>query len=324
MHYQSLYELIADSELQPWLELMPQQVAAGLDENRYGDLPRWRRALSALPEVEPGQCDFNAPAITTGMDRRLAEAGRMRATDALRGLMPWRKGPYRLHGVDIDTEWRSDWKWQRLAGHIESLSGRRVLDVGCGNGYHGWRMLGAGAELVIGIDPSPLFIMQYSAVKHFAGDHPLYVLPMGIDDVPARLQAFDSVFSMGVLYHRRSPVDHLLQLKDCLRPGGELVLETLVIDGDENQVLLPHGRYAKMRNVWFIPSHRAILLWLQRCGFVNLKLVDVCRTSIEEQRRSEWMQFESLADFLDPSDHSKTIEGYPAPTRAVFTAQAPL
>ncbi|PMC22346.1 tRNA 5-methoxyuridine(34)/uridine 5-oxyacetic acid(34) synthase CmoB, partial [Klebsiella aerogenes] len=44
---------------------------------------------------------------------------------------------------------------------------------------------------------------------------------------------------MGVLYHRRSPLDHLWQLKDQLAPGGELVLETLVIEGDENTVLVP-------------------------------------------------------------------------------------
>jgi len=323
MHYQKLFEAIANTELQPWLDLMPEQIAAGLDENRYGDLPRWRQAIIALPRVPQGQWDFNAAAVTTGIDQVIDASQREQIVTALRQLMPWRKGPYRLHGIDIDTEWRSDWKWQRLAGHIQPLTGRRVLDVGCGNGYHGWRMLGAGAELVIGIDPSPLFIMQFTAVKHFAGDHPLYVLPLGIDDVPAKLQAFDSVFSMGVLYHRRSPIDHLLQLKDCLRPGGELVLETLVIEGDENQVLLPPGRYGKMRNVWFIPSARAVALWLARCGFVDIQVVDVTRTSVEEQRSTEWMAFESLADFLQPDDHGKTVEGYPAPTRAVFTAQTP-
>ena len=56
---------------------------------------------------------------------------------------------------------------------------------------------------------------------------------------------------MGVLYHRRSPIDHLLELKGCLQTGGELVLETLVIDGGLGEVLVPENRYAKMRNVWF-------------------------------------------------------------------------
>jgi tRNA (mo5U34)-methyltransferase len=52
-------------------------------------------------------------------------------------------------------------------------------------------------------------------------------------------------------------------------------------------------------------------------------MVDISTTSIEEQRSTDWMTFESLEDFLDPNDHSKTIEGHPAPTRAVFLAEAP-
>ncbi|MEW8068099.1 MAG: DUF1698 domain-containing protein, partial [Candidatus Thiodiazotropha endolucinida] len=44
-------------------------------------------------------------------------------------------------------------------------------------------------------------------------------------------------------------------------------------------------------------------------------------TTIEEQRATEWMRFESLADYLDPADRSLTIEGYPAPRRAVFVAR---
>ena len=143
-----------------------------------------------------------------------------------------------MFGASIDTEWRSDWKWDRLKNHIEPLSGRKVLDIGCGSGYHCWRMRGAGAELVIGIDPTPLFIVQFFALQKYIQDHHVTVLPMGIEHLPEKLRFFDTVFSMGVLYHRRSPFDHLIELRDCLVSGGELILETLVIDGDEGQVLV--------------------------------------------------------------------------------------
>ena len=129
-----------------------------------------------------------------------------------------------------------------------------MLDVGCGNGYHCWRMLGAGARAVIGIDPTLLSVMQFQAIQRLTGNANIFVLPLGIEDMPYGLKAFDTVFSMGVLYHRRSPIDHLLELRDSLRPGGELVLETLVIDGKLGDTLVPQQRYAKMRNVWFIPS----------------------------------------------------------------------
>ena len=167
-------------------------------------------------------------------------------------------------------------------------------------------------------------VFQFYAIKHFAGDqHPVDVLPLGIEQMPNKLKAFDTVFSMGVLYHRRSPMDHLLELKELLRNGGQLVLETLIIEGDEGQVLVPDGRYGKMPNVWFLPSADTLIKWMEKMGFENPRLVDQTKTSIEEQRSTDWMTFESLKDFLDPEDKDKTIEGHPAPIRAVFVAQAP-
>ena len=236
------------------------------------------------------------------------------------GLSPWRKGPFDLFGVHVDTEWRSDWKWSRVAPHLD-LRGKRVLDVGCGNGYYQWRMLGAGADSVIGIDPNWLFFCQFQAVQRYLPDLPAWHLPFALEDLPAALEGFDTVFSMGVFYHRRSPIEHLLALKDCLLKGGELVLETLVIEGDENQVLVPEDRYAQMRNVWFLPSVPALERWLRRAGFRDVRCVDVSTTSVEEQRSTEWMRYQSLSDFLDPADHSRTIEGLPAPRRAVLVAR---
>ena len=221
----------------------------------------------------------------------------------------------------IDTEWRSDWKWQRVAPHLSDLRGRRVLDVGCGSGYHGWRMAGAGAAQVLGIDPTVLFLMQYLAVKRFTPETPFWFAPLRMEELPAGLAAFDTVFSMGVLYHRRSPLDHLLELRDALRPGGELVLETLVVEGDERAVLMPEGRYAAMRNVFFLPSTEHLAVWLRRCGFDRVRCVDECVTTVDEQRATDWMRFQSLPDFLDPDDPTRSREGYPAPRRAVMIAR---
>jgi tRNA (mo5U34)-methyltransferase len=236
-------------------------------------------------------------------------------------LSPWRKGPYHLHGVQIDTEWRSDWKWERILPHIRPLGDRCVLDIGCGNGYHVWRMAGEGARLVLGIDPNWLFMHQFAAVRHFVGDKwPAWLLPLGVDQLPSDQLAFDTVFSMGVFYHRRSPIDHLLQLRSFLKPGGELVLETLVIEGKEGEVLLPAERYAQMRNVWFLPSPPTLVRWMERAGFRDVHVADLNRTGVDEQHSTEWMQFDSLPDFLDPSDPSRTVEGYPSPLRAVLIA----
>ena len=320
---QTLLERWREGPLAAWAEKLPAQVERGLAAERYGDLPRWQAVLEALPELPVSQRYLDRARVGADCDPPLSEDARDSLADRLQLLHPWRKGPFELFGVHIDTEWRSDWKWERIAPHLDDLRGRRVLDVGCGSGYHCWRMAGAGASEVIGIDPTPLFVLQFLALQKYLQQPGVWVLPLGIQHVPPKLQAFDTVFSMGVLYHRRSPLDHLLELRDCLRPGGQLVLETLVIEGGPGATLVPEGRYARMGNVWFLPSCDSLLGWLRKLKFREAEVVDVSVTSTEEQRSTEWMRFQSLADFLDPDDPARTLEGYPAPRRAVVTARAP-
>ncbi|WP_432414014.1 tRNA 5-methoxyuridine(34)/uridine 5-oxyacetic acid(34) synthase CmoB [Pantoea allii] len=315
------YQQIAVGPLAKWLEVLPAQISDWQRENLHGHFRNWYKSLEYLPLLEPQRLDL-LNSVSADRDD-ISDRHRQGIEKLLRNLMPWRKGPYSLYGTEINTEWRSDWKWERVLPHISSLAGRTVLDVGCGSGYHMWRMIGAGAHLVVGIDPMQLFLCQFEAVRKLLNDdRRAHLLPLGIEQLPV-LQAFDTVFSMGVLYHRRSPLDHLLQLKNQLVNGGELVLETLVIEGDVNQVLVPGERYAQMRNVYFIPSAEALKSWLEKCGFVDVRIVDFALTSTEEQRRTDWMTSESLAEFLAPDDSSKTVEGYPAPLRAVLVATKP-
>lgn len=318
----NFYQLIAKNHLSHWLETLPGQIAAWQRESLHGQFKQWSNAVEFLPEMTPYKLDL-LHSVTAESETPLSEGQMLRLDKLMRNLMPWRKGPFSLYGMHIDTEWHSDWKWDRVLPHLSDLTGRTILDVGCGSGYHLWRMIGAGAHLAVGIDPMQLFLCQFEAVRKLLGnDQRAYLLPLGIEQLPA-LAAFDTVFSMGVLYHRRSPLEHLWQLKDQLVSGGELVLETLVIEGDENAVLVPGDRYAQMRNVYFIPSALALKNWLAKCGFVDIRIADVCVTTTEEQRRTEWMTTESLAEFLDPDDRTKTIEGYPAPIRAVLIATKP-
>jgi len=310
------------TELARWAEALPAQIAAGLSPQRWGDLDTWQQVLRQLPAITPSSADFSSVV-------RIGEAGdcsddlrdQLRAT--LMDLHPWRKGPFELFGLAIDTEWRSDWKWDRLAPHLPDLSGQHILDVGCGNGYHCLRLHGAGARRVIGIDPSPRFVHQFYALKHYCPGLPVDVLPLGIEHVPSALHSFDTVLSMGVIYHRRDPEAHIRELMDCLKPGGLLVLETLIVDDALAPALIPDGRYAKMRNVWCVPAPATVLSWLEACGLDAPRLVDDSITTLEEQRRTDWMHFESLADFLDPRDQTLTVEGHPAPRRGIFLARKP-
>ena len=323
INYHPFFDWLQNSDLESWHETLPIVIEERLNGRRWGDMPGWLAALESLPDISVHHSDFNA-GVTIGDTADITSNELDQLQQSLMGLHPWRKGPFELFGMAIDTEWRSDWKWERVLPHLQSLQNRLILDVGCGNGYHCWRMLGAGASRVIGIDPSAKFIFQFNAIKKYAGaELPIDVLPLGIEHMPTKMAAFDTVFSMGILYHRRSPMDHLRELRELLRPGGQLVLETLVIDGPEGQVLVPEGRYGKMPNVWFLPSPDTLVSWLRKQGFVNPRVVDISPTSIEEQRSTDWMTYDSLADFLDPTDMTKTAEGHPAPIRAVVIAEVP-
>jgi tRNA (mo5U34)-methyltransferase len=310
------------------LVAMPQWRAARpqLERNfgAHGDAATWLAALAGLPAVAPTDVVIG-PTIRIGRAGDCNDATRAVLQRELLTLQPWRKGPFALFGIDVDTEWRSDWKWARVERHVAPLEGRRVLDVGCGNGYYGWRMCAAGARSVIGVDPTIVYAMQYAAIAtYLASARPDFdhaVLPIKLEELPDGDAAFDSVFSMGVLYHRRDPLEHLGRLRAHLRDGGEVVVETLVIGDGSTEVLEPGGRYARMRNVWCIPSPARLLRWLNDAGFADARLADVTATTVAEQRATAWMRGESLAHALDARDPTRTVEGYPAPVRAVVVAR---
>ena len=317
-NFSKFYQQIATNRLSHWLNTLPAQLDYWQKNNLHGEYKHWQKTLDALPKAQNTPVELTR-SVTVGNKGDFNDGENKRLENLMKKFKPWRKGPYHIHGLHIDTEWRSDFKWDRLVEHIGDLSNKYVLDIGCGSGYHLWRMRGAGAKFVVGIDPTQLFLMQFNAVQHFIQDEKVNLLPLGVEQLP-ELKAFDTVFAMGVLYHRRSPIDFLYQLKSQLAQGGELVLETLIVDGDENTVLVPGERYAKMRNVWFLPSAKAMCAWLERCGFKNIRVVNTDITALDEQRKTDWIDTESLSDFLDPNDNSKTIEGYPAPQRAIFIA----
>lgn len=288
-----------------------QLIADRFSADHHGDFTRWQAAIDTLPNIETVEL---AAGDTVHID--FSTDPDLELVDALRELRPWRKGPFKFGPVTIDTEWRSDWKWQRLAPHLE-MPQHRVLDIGCGNGYFGWRMLDAGAHEVVGIDPTLLFCMQHRAAQHFLKHPHHWVLPLKIEEIP-RQPLFDTVLSMGVIYHRRDPADHVRHLSTLLKDRGQVILESIV--SDESCGFKPTDRYARMRNVWWIPTVGELSRWLTDAGFIDIQCVDLSTTTLEEQRSTAWMPFESLGECLDPSNPQNTIEGYPRPKRAVMLA----
>ena len=301
-----------------WCDEVCSSIRETLHPTKNGHMPKWLETIDNLPPLNVTSTAFDCDAVT--VSGPCSASQRETLTEQLRAFHPWRKGPFSLFEIPLDAEWRSDAKWRRVAPHLD-LQGKYILDVGCGNGYYGWRMLGDGAACVVGIEPYPLYNMQYHLLKHFIPDTRNYVIGAKDNVLRSGQPMFDVTFSMGVFYHCKHPVGHLESLRHTLKPGGQLVLETLVIDGDADRALIPSDRYAKMRNVWLIPSVLMLERLLKRCQFREIEVVDVSPTTTDEQRSTDWMTFESLADFLNPDDPTQTIEGYPGPQRAVILAR---
>jgi len=284
-----------------------------------GNIPKWSQAIDAIDALPKGKVALKQPYISINQDRIDSKS----LIETLQKLIPWRKGPFMINDLVLESEWDGDMKWQRIKKHIKPLKNKRVLDVGAGNGYFTLRMAMEGAKRALGIDPFLLFNYQFRAIKSMI-ESPLnaLLLPMKLEEIPKK-PIFDTVFSMGVLYHQRDHMAHLSQLQEMMASNAELVLETLVVEGPEDYVLVPKGRYAQMRNVYSIPSIKTLKSWLNDANFNNVRVVDVNKTTTEEQRKTAWIgeNGASLEDFLNPLDDSLTIEGYPAPTRAIVICE---
>jgi tRNA (mo5U34)-methyltransferase len=322
LDYARVFADLENIDLADWEQSLMPLLQERFADSAHGRLREWRKVLQDLPCIEDPVIELDDDKVTAKA-AALSTQARNRLQDLLLQLKPWRKGPFDLYGVNIDAEWRSDLKWRRLKNEIVPLRNRAVLDVGCGNGYYALRMLGAGASLVIGIEPMLLYVCQFLAIQHLLNIESVHVLPLRMQELPADSRAFDTTFSMGVLYHQRDPLEHMQQLLSSLRPGGELVMETLILPGSESVVRVPEGRYARMRNIWHLPTVAALEDWLRQAGFCNIRTVDVSSTTIAEQRSTDWMTFESLPEALDANDHTRTIEGWPSPSRAVVICDTP-
>ncbi len=277
--------------------------------------------VSSLSHLRSAENHLDGDTAAMGDPAEIDEAERERLRESLMSLWPWRKGPFSIFGIFIDCEWKSYMKWNRLKDEISPLKDRHVLDIGSSNGYYMFRMASGNPSFVLGIEPYTNFYYQFRLLNSIAGLPNLSTLPLRLEELPPFKKKFNTVFCMGILYHRKSPLEFLIHIRSMLAGDGELVLETLIIRGEEHICLYPEKRYAKMLNVYFIPTVPVLTAWLKKAGFREILFSDISDTTEEEQRTTEWVKTESLKDFLNPEDSSLTVEGYPAPVRAVVIAR---
>ena len=240
-------------------------------------------------------------------------------TSVAKALMPWRKGPFKIDELFIDSEWRSYLKYNLLKPFFD-LKDKSVADIGCNNGYYMFRMLKEKPKEIVGFDPSPLYKSQFDFINHFIKSDIVYEL-LGVEHLAVYEKRFDTIFCLGVLYHRSDPISTLKSLKKGLNKDGELFLDTFIIDGEDEVCLTPKDRYSKIPNIYFIPTINALKNWCFRAGFKDVEVLKIKKTTLDEQRKTEWIEGESLGEFLDKDNPNLTVEGYPAPKRVYIKAK---
>lgn len=281
---------------------------------------RYRTPFESVRHIRALHRDFNRDAVTIGKGSEISPEERNRVEEVLRGFMPWRKGPFRIFDIDIDAEWRSERKWNRILPELPDLTDAVVGDIGCNNGYYMFRMVPHLPKFVLGFEPYIQHYFTFRTLNSFAGLKNLRIELLGIEHLSLFPDCFDVLFCLGILYHRQSPLDALRDINAALKPGGTVFIESQAIPGEESIALFPEKTYAKVPGTWFVPTASCLKNWLSRCGFSSVRQFCMHPMSSREQRKTEWMVFESYADFIDSNDPECTIEGYPAPWRVFFKA----
>jgi len=281
---------------------------------------RFREPYESLAGLKAEVLDFSGDVVKIGAREELSREDSTKVYEVMRGFMPWRKGPFSIFGTGIDAEWRSERKWNRVAPVLPDMRGKVIADIGCNNGYYMFRMAAHSPALVLGFEPYIQHYYAFKTLNRLAGQNNLTIEPFGVENIGLFPDTFDLIFLMGIIYHRISPVEMLREIRAAMKPDGCLIVESQAIPGEEPVALFPETRYAKVPGTYFVPTAACLRNWLSRAGFKDISLFCSHPMSDAEQRRTDWMTFESYNDFIDPHNPKLTVEGYPAPLRVYFKA----
>ncbi|MDH4261980.1 MAG: tRNA 5-methoxyuridine(34)/uridine 5-oxyacetic acid(34) synthase CmoB [Spirochaetia bacterium] len=279
------------------------------------------KAIMDQPDIKADVKDYNKDAIVITCKSKINTDVQEKIKTQLKTFSPWRKGPFHIFGIDIDAEWKSQLKWNRIAPFLDTLENKTVCDLGCNNGYFMFKAAAHKPALVMGFDPTRKFKLAFHYINRFAGEPNLHMELLGFDDLQYFKDIFDTLFCMGIIYHHENPMTILRYCNQSMKKGGQIVLETMGISSGDPLCLFPEKRYANMPNVWFVPSQAAVKHMLVRAGFRDIQCVYNEFLDTDEQRKTSWADVESLKDFLDPENPRLTIEGYEAPSRIYFVAR---
>jgi tRNA (mo5U34)-methyltransferase len=184
-----------------------------------------------------------------------------------------------------------------LAACRGSLSGRRVLDIGCNCGGFSVEATKSGADYALGIDIVDRYVEQANFIRRALELENVEFRKLAIEDIdPSDVGTFDISFCFGILYHLENPVS-------AMRKVADVTEQIVVVDTNLNPDY-PAEPYWRMRTrnpmgpailrsgqattaLWrerrtceFVPTVRAVEELLGFLGFGHVEQLDVA-TALE-------------------------------------------
>lgn len=309
-----LFQTEISDNLIPYYNQFHEEEIKRLREKLYLSLFRkhWKSLVHEMQSLTPEKCNYDLGQDAIFID---VKKNQQRVNKIIQALIPWRRGPFRFGETLIDAEWQAQFKWNRLKDKIDNLENKNVLDIGSENGYYTLKMLSQNPRIVYAIDPSERAWFQFHLIQNFIQNPKVHFDLFGVENVDLFPDFFNVVFCMGIIYHQRSPIEMLVRIKSCMQKNGLLVLESMAIPGEDEMALCVPDRYAKMHNVYFMPTASAMVAWMKKAKYKDIEIISISPTNLNEQRKTDFAPWESLEEFLDANDKTKTVEGYPAPIR---------
>lgn len=163
-------------------------------------------------------------------------------------------------------------EWEALQKLLPEFKGKRVLDLGCGFGWHCQYAIDHGAKAVTGVDISENML----AVAKEKTDDRICYMQMPIEDISFSENSFDAVISSLAFHYIESFGRIVEKVHACLVPGGDFVFSA------EHPVFTAYGsqdwHYDENGNILHFPVDRYFFEGQRMADFLGEKVIKYHKT----------------------------------------------
>lgn len=185
-------------------------------------------------------------------------------------------------------------EWQTLRPMLPDFSGKRVLDLGCGYGWHALYAAENGAKGVLGVDLSEKMLEVAQQKNTFPQVH---FARGAMEDVRFPDGSFEVVLSSLALHYVRDYEELVGRIYRWLTPGGQFVFSaehpTFTAYGSQDWYYSPEGK------ILHFPVDRYFYEGEREAIFLGEKVVKYHRT-VDDYLKPLWRAGFTITDLSEP------------------------